>query len=410
MNSQDSIHSHYDAVVVGARVAGASTALLLARAGLRVLVVERSAPASDTLSTHALMRAGVMQLHRWGVLDRIVAAGTPAIRKTTFHYGAEAIAVSIQERDGVDALFAPRRTVLDATLSSAAREAGADVVHRATVTGILRNASGRICGVIITDTKGVMHTVKAKIVIGADGARSSVAKTVNAEVLHEGRHPSAVIYGYWQGLELDGTHWHYDLNLAAGALPTNDGMACVFVGLRPERYEAQRLGSFDKLFNEVLVEVDPDLASKVARAQRHGKFYPFAGRPGFIRKSWGPGWALVGDAGCFKDPLTAHGMTDALRDAELLSNAIMAGTDDALAKYQSERDAFAVEFLDLSDEIASFDWDLDHVKKLHLRLSKLMTHECDMVRSFDDRYQTDLKGGSATSQINQAATFASLPG
>src|SRR5262245_25194134 len=137
MNSRNNIQPRYDAIIVGARVAGAATAMLLARAGMRVLVVERSAPGSDTLSTHALMRAGVMQLHRWGVLDRVVKAGTPPIRKTTFHYGSEVFSVAIKERDGVDALYAPRRTVLDAALAGAAREAGADVVHRATVTGLL---------------------------------------------------------------------------------------------------------------------------------------------------------------------------------------------------------------------------------------------------------------------------------
>src|SRR5262249_22937244 len=128
----------------------------------------------------------------------------------------------------------------------------------------------------------------------------------------------------------------------------------------------------------------------VAHAERVGKFYPFAGLPGFIRQSWGRGWALVGDAACFKDPLTAHGMTDALRDAELLANAVLAGTDSALAEYQSERDAFAVEFLDLSDEIASFDWDMDRLKTLHARLSKLMNRECDFVRSFDAVYEEAL--------------------
>jgi flavin-dependent dehydrogenase len=382
LNSRDIIRSRYDVIVVGARVAGAATAMLLARAGLRVLAVERSAPGSDTLSTHALMRAGVMQLHRWGVLDRIRAAGTPAIRKTVFHYGAELIEVAIHDRDGVNALYAPRRTMLDATLAGAAREVGADVAHWATVTCILRDSAGRVCGVNITDAEGMSHRVKADLVIGADGARSSVARAVGAEELRRGRHPAAFIYGYYRGLHLDGTHWYHDLDVAAGAIQTNDGLTCVFVGMPPERYEAQRLGGFEKLFAEVLGEVDPELAEAVGRAQRHSKFYPFAGRPGFIRQSWGPGWALVGDAACFKDPLTAHGITDALRDAELLANAVITGTDAALAEYQSERDGFAIEFLDLSDQIASFDWDLDSLKMLHLRLSKLMGRECERVRSF----------------------------
>lgn len=384
MIGRNHLKPRYDAIVVGARVAGAATALLLARAGLRVLVVERSAFGTDTLSTHALMRAGVMQLHRWGVLDRIVAAGTPPIRRTTFHYAADAVSVAIQKRDGVDALYAPRRTVLDAALADAAREAGADIAHGATVTNLLFDSAGRVCGVTLTDPEGVSRRVEAGIVIGADGARSSVARAVGAETLREGYTPTAVVYGYWRGLELDGTHWQFGLDVAAGAIPTNDELACVFVAIRPLRYEAQRLGSFDKLFAEALKEVDPGLAEALTRAQRLGKFYPFAGRRGFLRQSWGRGWALVGDAACFKDPLTAHGITDALRDAELLAHAVVAGTDAALAEYQAKRDAFAVEFLDLSDQVASFDWDLEQVKALHYRLSKLMSRECDFVRSFDD--------------------------
>ncbi len=383
MKSKTNFQSRYDAVIVGARVAGAATAMLLARAGMRVLAVERSAPESDTLSTLALMRAGVMQLHRWGLLDRIRAAGTPPIRRTTFHYGDEATSVAIKERDGVDALYAPRRTVLDSILADAAARAGAQVAHRTSLTNLLFDSSGRVRGVNITDAEGMSHRVEADIVIGADGARSGVARSVGAEVLREGCTPSAVIYGYWNGLELDGTDWQYGPNVTSGAIPTNDGMACVFAGMRPERYQTQRSDGFDKLFNDVLSEVDPQLASAVANSERIGKFFPFAGRAGFIRQSWGHGWALVGDAACFKDPLTAHGMTDALRDAELLANAVIAGTDAALADYQSERDEFAVEFLELSDEIASFDWDMDELKEMHIRLSKLMNRECDLVRSFD---------------------------
>ncbi|QQS47985.1 MAG: NAD(P)/FAD-dependent oxidoreductase [Acidobacteriota bacterium] len=383
MTNRDYIRSRYHAVVVGARVAGASTAMLLARSGMRVLAVESSAAGSDTLSTHALMRAGVLQLHRWGVLERIRQAGTPAIRRTTFHYGEEKIAVDIKERDGIDALFAPRRTVLDPALVEAALEAGADVVHKATVTGLLTDAGGRVHGVDLTDSTGNSHRIEADIVIGADGARSNVARAVGAEVLRRGLYPASFIYGYWRGLELDGSHWQYLPELTAGAIPTNDDTSCIFIGMRPGLYEDHRRQGLDKLYSNVLFEVDPDLASAVGRAEQLGKLYPFAGRPGFIRQSWGPGWALVGDAACFKDPLTAHGITDALRDAELLSMAVIEGTDRALAAYQLERDAYAVEFLDLSDEIASFDWDLDRLKTLHLRLSKLMNRECDLVRSFD---------------------------
>lgn len=376
------LDTRYDAVIVGARVAGAATALLLARAGLRVLVVEKSPAGSDTTSTHALMRAGVMQLHRWGVLERIAAAGTPAIRKTTFHYGDEAIEVAIKDRDGVGALYAPRRFVLDAVLAAAAGEAGAHVLFGAAFTGVLRDARDRVCGVSLVDGQGVVRRVEAGLVIGADGVRSSVARAVGAAVQREGHHAGAVLYGYFRGLDLDGTHWHYGHGVAAGAIPTNNGEACVFAALRPDRYEARRGAGVDALFGEVLAETSPRLAQAVSRAARTGNLHPFAGRPGFMRQSWGAGWALVGDAGCFKDPVTAHGMTDALRDAEFLAAAAARGADADLAAYQAERDTFAVEFLELSDEVASFNWDFDQVKALHFRLSKLMNLECDRVRAF----------------------------
>src|SRR5262245_23530275 len=113
----DATKSRYDAVIVGARCAGAATAMLLARAGMDVLLVEQGLRGTDTLSTHALMRAGVLQLFRWGLLDAIKAAGTPPIETTTFHYGDEALDIRIKPRDGVDALYAPRRTVLDPLLA-----------------------------------------------------------------------------------------------------------------------------------------------------------------------------------------------------------------------------------------------------------------------------------------------------
>ena len=130
----------YDVVVVGGRVAGASTAMLLARAGARVALVDRTAYGSDTLSTHGLMRSGVLQLFRWGLLDDVVAAGTPPIRRTLFRYAdGESALVSIRPSAGVDALYAPRRYLLDRILVDAAAKAGVDVRHLTTVTGLLRS-------------------------------------------------------------------------------------------------------------------------------------------------------------------------------------------------------------------------------------------------------------------------------
>ncbi|HVD81120.1 MAG TPA: FAD-dependent oxidoreductase, partial [Propionibacteriaceae bacterium] len=137
--------SRYDVIVVGGRIAGASTALLLARAGVRVILVDRDRHGSDTLSTHGLMRGGVLQLSRWGVLPDVVAAGTPPVRDVVFHYAdGEKIRVAIRPRAGVDALYAPRRHLLDRLLVDAAAAAGAEVAHQSTVTALLCDTTGRV--------------------------------------------------------------------------------------------------------------------------------------------------------------------------------------------------------------------------------------------------------------------------
>jgi 2-polyprenyl-6-methoxyphenol hydroxylase-like FAD-dependent oxidoreductase len=374
------MHSRYDALVVGARCAGAATAMLLARSGLKVLVVDRAAAGSDTLSTHALMRGGVLQLHRWGLLDAVASAGTPAIRTTAFHYGAEAIEVAIKSRDGVDALYAPRRTVLDPLLADAARAAGAEVAYGVRAVQILRDGRDRVRGAVVQRQDGSSLAVRAGLVIGADGLRSGVARLAGAPVEASGRHAAATVYGYFEGLEARGFHWHYVPGASVGVIPTNDGLTCVFASLPAGRFRERLRGGLEALHAPVLAEVSPGLAATVAASRRVGDLLPFGGSRGFLRRSWGPGWALVGDAGFFRDPITAHGITDALRDAELLARAVVGGSESGLARYQAARDAVARGMLELSDRVASFDWDLEEVKAVHLELSRTMNAEVEMLR------------------------------
>jgi 2-polyprenyl-6-methoxyphenol hydroxylase-like FAD-dependent oxidoreductase len=277
------------------------------------------------------MRGGVLQLHRWGVLDAIRSAGTPAIKKTTFHYGGEAIEVSIKEQDGVDALYAPRRTVLDAVLADAAVAAGAEVVHGHSVVDLLWAAEDRVRGAKIAGADRREIDVAADLVIGADGLRSRIARMLQAELAYTVSHATASIYGYQRDFGLEGFHWFYNLGAAVGAIPTNDGDTCVFASLPPTRFENNRKQGLEALYHDVLSDVSPMLAARVAESEGPGKLRAFPGAPGFLRHAAGPGWALVGDAAYFKDPLTAHGITDALRDAELLARAVVEGGDDALA-------------------------------------------------------------------------------
>src|SRR5271169_6035830 len=202
-------HSQYDALVVGARCAGAATAMLMARCGLKVLVIDRGRYAADTISTHALMRGGVMQLHRWGLLPRIVAAGTPAVRTTEFHYGEDVVKVEIRPQHGVEALYAPRRTLLDTMLVDAARAAGAEVRHGYTLTALVRRPDDRVSGAVVLDEDGQPIEVTADLVVGADGIGSTVARLAGARVKWEGRYATAVVYGHCRDLRAAGYTWYY---------------------------------------------------------------------------------------------------------------------------------------------------------------------------------------------------------
>lgn len=372
----------YDVAVVGARAAGAATAFLLARAGLRVLVVDRSRYGTDTMSTHALMRGGVLQLSRWGLLDEIVAAGTPAVRRTTFRYGDNVVPIAVKPAHGVDVLYAPRRTVLDPVLVDAAARAGADVRFGVAVSDVERDNNGVVTGVVGRSRDGSPFHARARIVVGADGIRSTVAERVDAPFERVGTaRAAAVTYGYWSGLDTDGYEWNFRPDAASGVIPTNDGQACVYASASAGRIGR---GGLEPLMR-VISESYPELADRLTAASAPASLRTFTGRPGYVRRAWGPGWALVGDAGYFKDPLSAHGLTDALRDAELLANAITAvvlgGADDrdALAGYQATRDALSADLFDVMDVIAGHQWTEDEIPDLLLRLTAAMSDEVELL-------------------------------
>ncbi len=369
-------------MIVGARCAGAATALLLARRGLRVLAIDRGHYGSDTVSTHALMRAGVAQLSRWGVLEGIKAAGTPVVRWTSFHYGDEVVAVPIKPHQDIDGLYAPRRTVIDRVLVDAAQQAGATFTFETQLVDMVRADNGRVCGVRLKDGHDRERQVSATLVIGADGVHSTVARLVGAECYRTGRHATGVVFNYWSGPAFDGYHWYYNPGVSAGAIPTNDGLTCIFVSVPQARFHETMKHGADTGYRQVLRECSSDLAAIVEQSERVEKYRGFSGEIGFFRQSFGPGWALVGDAGYFKDPLTAHGITDAFINADLLAHAVAAGTDTAFAVYQSTRDELVVRHFEVTDAVASFEWDLPKVQQLHRALSDEMKKESLAVKSF----------------------------
>jgi flavin-dependent dehydrogenase len=379
----------YDVVVVGARVAGAATAMLLARAGLRVLVLDRGRPGADTVSTHALMRAGVLQLHRWGLLPRLQAAGTPPVRRTVFHYeSGEDVRITLKPSAGVDALYAPRRTLLDALLVDAAARAGAEVSFGATVTGLLHEAGG-VAGVRV-EMPGRAATpvlIRTPLTVGADGLRSVVATAAGARTTRNGTSSGAILYRYVPDLEADGYEWFYGRRTAAGFIPTNNNELCVFAACAADRLRGMS-GTADRRFSDLLRTASPTAAERVADAGSASRLRGFGGAPAHLRQAWGPGWALVGDAGWFKDPLSTHGMTDALRDAELLARAVAHTSPGrqraaALAAYERLRDQLSLPLLEATERLAGYAWDETEVRGDLRRLSSAMTDEVEALVALD---------------------------
>lgn len=388
MNSTTT-NRHYDAIIVGGRVAGAATAMLLARAGRDVLVVDRAQPCTDTLSTHALMRSGVAQLARWGVLDSIVAQGTPAIRRTIVHYGSDVVPIDVRSDGLVDALYAPRRTVLDATLATAAVDAGATVRYGMNVDGLCRGPLDRVTGVTGSDHEGQRFHATAPIVIGADGIRSRVAELVSAPVIRQGSGASGFVYGYFPDPEgaTDAFEWYFGADASAGVIPTNDGLTCVWAGTDAERFRREIRRDIRRGFRGLLAQGAPEVAARLDGVDPAGRLRSFPGLAGYVRQAHGHGWALVGDAGYYKDPFSAHGISDALRDAELLAGAVLAAPDPglpgSLAAYQATRDALSTDLFDIVETLVGFGWTDDELPGLLVELSRSMQAENDHLAALD---------------------------
>jgi flavin-dependent dehydrogenase len=382
-----SARSHHDVVVVGGRLAGLATAMLLARAGLDVLVVDGGrSPIADAPSAHALLRSAVVQLQRWGLLADVIAAGTPPVRRTTCSAGGEVTTISIRPSYGVDALYAPRRAVLDPILAAAAVRAGAELRPGTTVHAVTRDASGRVIGVEGRDERGRAVVHGGRWVVGADGTASTIARAVDAPVEVRGRAATAVVSGEWSGVAIDDFEWTYGRAACAGALPTADGQACVVVAA-----PAPRIGGGAVAMHELVSLASPVLARRLAVGRGPVDVRGGGGRPGFLRRPWGPGWALVGSAGAWTDPVGGHGATEALRDAELLATALVDAAsgghteDDALGQFHATRDRLARPVLDVVDAIAGLRWTDDEIVGLLVRLRSAMSDEVEALERLAHR-------------------------
>lgn len=348
----------YDAIVVGARCAGSPTAMLLARKGYRVLLVDRARFPSDAVSTHIVWPPGVARLRRWGLLERIVASGCPAIRRLRFDVGPFALVGAPPAIDGVSEAFAPRRRVLDAILVEAAAESGAELRERCSFEGVVTDGE-RVTGIRCRTAQGGVVTEAASIVIGADGRYSSVARAVKAPE-HHARPPLACwYYGYWSGVPLEGVEYYVRPGRTFGALPTHDGLACVPLGCA-QREVRQIRADVEGAFWRTL-DLVPGLAERIRQGTRAERFAGALDVASFFRKSSGPGWALVGDAGYHKDPITAQGISDAFHAADGLAEALDAGLSGreplpaALARWERRRDEAALPMYELTCQMAALD-------------------------------------------------------
>jgi 2-polyprenyl-6-methoxyphenol hydroxylase-like FAD-dependent oxidoreductase len=380
--------AHHDVVVVGGRCAGAATALLLARAGCNVTVVDRATFPSDTLSTHGIARGGVVQLSRWGLLDDVLGTGAPAVREVVFGRDGEETRRALKDRAGVDLLVAPRRHVLDALLLDRARDAGAVVRQGVAVTDVLRDAEGRVAGVQARSRDGDLLELTAEVVVGADGLRSGIARQVGAPVVESFAADTAILYTYIGEVDWPAYEFHVAPEAFAGVFPTHGGEACVWL-CRPTAALRGVLTAGARrpdAFLAALAEASPDLGARARAGRRTAPMRGTAGLPNHLRRPVGPGWALVGDAGYHRDPITGHGITDAFRDAELLAGAVARALRDPdtateeLDGYRVARGAALRETFDLTKALASFPAP-DRFAELQIDLSEALDREAAQLAS-----------------------------
>ena len=347
----------YDVIVVGARVAGAATAMLLARRGLHVLAVDRVSFPSDTISSHQLQVPGVALLHRWGLLNKLTDAGTPPARRVRFDSGGLVMDGQFPAYEGVDALYSPRRTLLDTTLAEAAREAGAEVRENFRVTEVTFSA-GRVTGIRGAARGRPEVTETASLVIGADGKRSLVAGAVGARRYRERPARSFASYSYWAGVPVTGGELYQRPGRAVAVFPTNDELTMVYAAAPMTEFASARAD----LEGHYLRTLDlcGDLGERVRSGSRAERLRTTPDQPNMFRYPHGPGWALAGDAGVVMDSISAQGMTNALRDASYLSGAVVAGLGGsrplagALRGHQRRRDRAIRGVYDFTLGLAAF--------------------------------------------------------
>ena len=347
----------YDVIVVGARCAGSPTAMLLARAGHKVLLVDRASFPSDTLSTHFIQLPGMVRLREWGLLDRLMATGCPPITNGRLDIDGQAVDANFPIPEGIAGIVAPRRTILDKLLVDAAVEAGAEFREGVMVDSLIIE-DGRVVGIKgHSDAEPVIEE-RARMVIGADGRNSIVARKAETEYLEHVPATGGGYYGYWSGVDVTSAELYVYDGAFTVAFPTHDGLTTVAWVVPPERFEELRKDPQENSLKFL------DGIGGLGERLRGGKLEQFVGVPelaNFVRRAWGPGWALVGDALYHKDPTPADGITDAYRGADFLARAVddilsgRASEEEALNTFEQEFSRFALPMLEKTLAMVSYD-------------------------------------------------------
>ncbi len=346
--------------------------MLLARKGYRVLLVDRATFPSDTLSTHLIHAPGVAALQRWGLLDEVLATGCPAVEGYSFDFDFFTIAGTSRPSDGNSTAYAPRRTVLDKILVDAAAAAGVEVREAFTVEDVLVE-DGAVVGIRGRDAGGASVVERARVVVGADGRNSHIAKAVKPEQYNEKPMLQWSYYTYWSGLPTSGFETYIRPDRGWAMLPTNDDLTLLVLGwpyAEANAYKADVEANYLKT-----LELAPEVAARVRGAKREDRFHG-GSVPNFFRKPYGPGWGLIGDAGYNKDPITAQGISDAFRDAEAYSTAldeIFTGArtfEDAMAEHQMSRDAHALPIYEFTTQLATMEAPPPDVQQVLLAVSR----------------------------------------
>ncbi len=346
----------YDAIIVGARCAGAPTAMLLAHRGYRVLLVDKARFPSDTLSTHYIRTPGVARLKKWGLLDKVIDSKCPAIARMSLDLGPFALVGMPPAVEDVHTNYAPRRTVLDQILVEAAVEAGVEVREGFFVEDMLWDGEW-VAGIQGRRAGGRIVKEEARMVIGADGMRSLVARNVQAPSYYAKPTLTCGYYGYWSGVPAEGTEIYSRPDRTMITFPTNDNLVCIAVTWPVSEFYRVRAdveGHFLKA-----LDLAPCLAERVRQGKQEGRIVGTGDVPNFFRKPYGAGWALVGDAGYHKDPYSGQGIMDAFREVEFLVEAIDAGfaerrpLEEALASYERQRNELALPLYDYNAQAAA---------------------------------------------------------